>query len=86
MPPSGRAPLHHSPTPGARSRRLFAPEVIGAHLDALAAGQQDDGGWTFGRPAWSPAAAEEWRGYVTVRALKVLRANGRLPAPELSHR
>jgi hypothetical protein len=71
-------PLHYSPRPGLRSRRLFAPEAIEAHLDALAAGQQDDGGWTFPWPAWCPAVELDWRGYVTVDALKVLRANGRL--------
>jgi hypothetical protein len=73
-------PLDYSPWPGSRSRRLFEPGVIERALDALAAGQQDDGGWTFAWPAWSPAAAHEWRGWVTVHALKVLRANGRLDA------
>ena len=28
-----------------------------------------------------PAAALEWRGYATVRALSVLRANGTIGAP-----
>jgi hypothetical protein len=73
-------PLDYSPRPELRSRRMFAPEAIDAHLDALAAGQQDDGGWTFPWPAWAPAAELDWRGYVTVDALKVLSANGR-PAP-----
>jgi hypothetical protein len=42
--------------------------------------QREDGGWTFNWPAWSPLAELEWRGSVTVDALRVLRANGRLPA------
>ena len=71
-------PLHYAPWPGSRSRRMFASDVVERHLDALAAAQQEDGGWTFAWPAWAPAAAHEWRGYVTVQALKVLRANGRL--------
>ncbi|MEA2271037.1 MAG: hypothetical protein QOC64_3647 [Solirubrobacteraceae bacterium] len=83
---AGHTPLGYSPAPGARSRSLFAPENVDAHLDALAAGQQDDGGWTFDWPGWSPAATEEWRGVVTLAALQVLRANGRLGAPQPSHR
>jgi hypothetical protein len=75
-------PLDYSPWPGSRSRRLFAPDVIERALDALAAGRQEDGGWTFAWPAWSPAAAHEWRGWITVHALKVLRANGRPGATE----
>jgi hypothetical protein len=71
-------PLQYSPRPELRSRRMFAAEAIDAHLDVLAAGQQDDGGWTFPWPAWCPAAELDWRGYVTIEALKVLRANGRL--------
>jgi hypothetical protein len=71
-------PLDYSPRPDVRSRRMFEPEAIDAHLDALAAGQRDDGGWTFPWPAWCPAAELDWRGYVTIDALKVLRANGRL--------
>ena len=71
-------PLDLSPWPAARSRRLFDQATIDAHLDALAAAQGDDGGWSFGFPEWSPAATLDWRGYMTVRALVVLRANGRL--------
>jgi hypothetical protein len=51
---------------------------IEASLDALAAGQQPDGGWTVGWPAWTEAAGLEWRTWVTVHNLGVLRAYGRL--------
>jgi len=51
--------------------------VIEAHLDHLAAAQRDDGGWMFNWPSWSPAAEADWRGFITVDALRVLRANGR---------
>jgi hypothetical protein len=71
-------PLAYSPWPGLRSRALFAPDQIERDLDALAAGQADDGGWTFPWPQWSPGATLDWRGSVTVRALQVLTANGRL--------
>ena len=64
--------------PDSLARRLFDEAPIEARLDHLAAGQADDGGWTFNWLAWSPVAATEWRGSVTVDALRTLRANGRL--------
>jgi hypothetical protein len=78
--PDGQAPLELSPLPGAPSRALFGDATIAAELDALAAGQRDDGGWTFAWPAWSPAAEADWRGSVTVDALVILRAHDRLGA------
>ena len=52
--------------------------MVEAELDRLAAGQQDDGGWTVDFDSYSPAATLEWRGHRTVNALVLLRANGRL--------
>jgi hypothetical protein len=71
-------PLDLSPTPGRPIRALFAPELIAADLDRLAAEQLSDGGWDIDWNPFSPAAAVEWRGYVTLHALTVLKANGRL--------
>ncbi|MCF6735223.1 hypothetical protein [Blastococcus sp. KM273129] len=71
-------PLDFAPLPGGPARSLFAPGVVDAELDRLAAGQRDDGGWTVDFDSWSPAAALEWRGHRTVQALLLLRANGRL--------
>ena len=31
----------------------------------------------FNWPSWSPAAEADWRGFLTVDALRVLHANGR---------
>jgi hypothetical protein len=72
------SPLEVAPTPDAMARRLFTDEAIEAHLDALAAAQQPDGGWTVGFPAWTEAAGLEWRAWATVHSLQVLRAYGRL--------
>lgn len=70
-------PLGFAPYPDSIARRLFDDATIAAHLDHLAAGQQQDGGWTFNFPAWSPAQEADWRGFVTVDALDTLRRNER---------
>jgi hypothetical protein len=70
-------PLGFAPTPDSIARPLFDAATIDAHLDHLAAGQQDDGGWTFNFPAWSRAQEADWRGCFTVDALDTLRRNGR---------
>jgi hypothetical protein len=69
--------LDIAPRPDSRSRRLLQPHDIERSLDALASAQQADGGWTFGWDGWNPAATLEWRGVVTIDALRVLKANGR---------
>ena len=70
--------LSFAPEPDSLARVLFDDATIQAHLDHLAQSQKDDGGWTFNWPAWSPAAGLDWRGFLTVDALRALRANGRL--------
>jgi hypothetical protein len=72
-----QSPLDFAPLPDSIARRLFDQRTIEAHLDHLAAAQRDDGGWMFNWPAWSPAAKADWRGFLTVDALRVLRGNGR---------
>jgi hypothetical protein len=75
----GVSPLQYAPAPDSRWISLFEPSVIDAHLDALVAAQDDDGGWPI---AWEPigvAAERECRGVVTLGALRTLRAFGRLP-------
>ena len=71
-------PLDFAPNPDSIARRLFDEATMSAHLDHLAGSQADDGGWTFNWLAWSPVATSEWRGSLTVDALRTLRANGRL--------
>jgi hypothetical protein len=70
--------LDYAPLPGSVARALTDAATAAAHLEHLAAGQCDDGGWTFNWPAWSPAAEADWRGSVTVDALLLLRLNGRI--------
>ncbi len=72
------SPLEFAPRSKSLARQLFDDKTITAHLDHLAAGQREDGGWTFNWLEWSPAAASDWRGVLTVEALSVLRHNGRL--------
>ncbi len=71
-------PLDFAPLPGRPSRALFARDVVEADLDALMAEQQPDGGWPVVYATASPQAALEWRGILTVRAIAVLRAAGRI--------
>jgi hypothetical protein len=71
-------PLDFAPLPDHPARALFATDVIDGELDRLAAGQADDGGWSVDFASSSPQAALEWRGYATVRALGILRAEARI--------
>ncbi len=74
----GLTPLHLAPTPDSVGAPAFEPRVIDAHLDALEAAQQDDGGWPITFTAQSPGSAIEWRGRWTLEAARTLRAYGRL--------
>jgi hypothetical protein len=71
-------PLDFAARPDSLARQVFDPATIDAHLDHLASSQQEDGGWMFNWPQWSQAAMLDWRGFLTVDALVVLHANGRL--------
>ncbi len=69
-----KGPLDWAPSPASYGRRLFNEEIIDRHLGALAARQQADGGWPINWQPLSPACELEWRGWVTVEALRTLRA------------
>lgn len=71
-------PLEVAPFPGDPGRAFLPADAVEAHLDALAARQQDDGGWEVNFEPISPAAVAEWRGWATLNALLMLRAAGRL--------
>ena len=74
----GVTPLQLCPRPDSIGRPSFADDLIEAHLDALAARQQDDGGWPITWTPPSPASEFEWRGRWTLEALLCLRAYDRI--------
>ena len=71
-------PLDFAPEPDRPISALLDPSSIDADLDRLEAEQHADGGWDVDWAHWSPAGGLEWRGWATVRAVRILRANGRL--------
>ena len=74
----GVTPLHLAPAPQSPWRRQFDDATFDGHLDRLVRDQQPDGGWPI---TWEPpgiASTMEWRGIETLRALRTLRAYGRL--------
>ena len=77
----GLSPLHFAPTPESRWRELFTTAQIDAHLDNLEQAQQPDGGWTVSWQPPSEASVLDWRGIVTLDALRTLTSYGRLSAP-----
>jgi hypothetical protein len=74
----GLTPLSIAPAADSRWRGLFADDAIRAHLDRLQRDQQPDGGWPITWEPPSEAARLEWRGIVTLDALRTLVSYGRL--------
>lgn len=77
----GLSPLHFAPTPASPWRAIFTDAQIEGHLDKLERQQQPDGGWPL---AWEPpseASTLDYRGVVTLEALRTLTSYGRLDAP-----
>ena len=77
-PSYGVTPLDLAPEPNGPWSHLFDTATIEGHLDRLQRDQQPDGGWAI---TWEPpgtASTLEWRGMLTLSALRVLRAYGRL--------
>ena len=68
-------PLDLAPAPHRPARAVVTAEAIAADLRRLRGEQQDDGGWRVDFASHSPAAVLDWRGYMTVHALSILRAN-----------
>jgi hypothetical protein len=78
----GLTPLHIAPAADSPWRSLFTDAQLDAHLDELDRAQQPDGGWEV---TWEPPSAAsrlEWRGIVTLSALRTLTSYGRLTPTE----
>ncbi|MBS2545665.1 hypothetical protein KGQ19_02160 [Catenulispora sp. NL8] len=82
--PPGYAPGEHhyphdyAPAPDTLARAWFTDEEMRRSLDHLAASQDPDGGWPMNWAKWSPSTELEARPLVTLKALRTLRAYGRL--------
>jgi hypothetical protein len=81
LPDEALWPLDLAPEPGRPARTILDQATVTADLERLAGEQDEDGGWSVDFQSYSPAAALEWRGYATVRALSVLRDNAMIDAP-----
>jgi hypothetical protein len=77
----GLSPLQIAPVPAARWRPLFTDAQIEGHLDHLLATQGWDGGFPINWAPPSAASSLEWRGAVTVPAIRTLTAYGRITRP-----
>jgi hypothetical protein len=77
----GLTPLSVASTADSPWRDAFAEDELAAHLDQLAAAQQPDGGWPVTWQPPSEASRLEWRGMVTLGALRTLISYGRLTPP-----
>ncbi|GAA2305171.1 hypothetical protein GCM10010234_55610 [Streptomyces hawaiiensis] len=71
-------PYDYARTPRSLARAWFTDDEMARSLDHLAAQQQGDGGWPVRWRHWAPAPALEARPLVTIEALRVLGAYGRV--------
>lgn len=71
-------PHDYAPKPQSMARAWFTDGEMERSLDHLAASQDPDGGWPITWAKWSPTTEMQARPGVTVKALRVLRAYGRL--------
>jgi hypothetical protein len=71
-------PLEFAPRLDSIARKLFNDDVIATNLDFVQAQQQADGGWPIAWPTVSVTNEMEYRGVVTLGALRMLRAWGRV--------
>nr|QQZ50402.1 hypothetical protein JKL49_01600 [Phenylobacterium glaciei] len=73
-----KKPLDWAPSPLSFCHQLFPKAVLGHHLAALEARQAQDGGWPISWETVGPGPQLEYRGVVTVAALRTLQAYGAL--------
>ncbi|WP_330270468.1 hypothetical protein OG205_24755 [Lentzea sp. NBC_00516] len=71
-------PHTYAQKPSSLACGWFTEKELTEDLDELERGQQEDGGWNFGFPAFTPVVDFEWRSIATVDALLALRRYGRI--------
>ncbi|MGW4215066.1 hypothetical protein ACWEIJ_44325 [Lentzea sp. NPDC004789] len=74
----GLAMHHYAAKPTSLARAWYTDDEFDKGLDELQHGQQQDGGWNFGFPAFTPITHFEWRSIFTIDALLTLRRYGRI--------
>lgn len=72
------SPLIFAPSPESPAAGFYSEAELRAHLAALSAAQEEDGGWPINWPPISAGVLSECRGIVTLRSLRILREYGRL--------
>lgn len=71
-------PHDFATSPESLAHQWFSAAELEISLDGLIGSQADDGSWPILWGIWNPVTAYEWGGWVTIEALKVLRAYGRI--------
>ena len=71
-----KKPLDWAPSATSFCHKLFPAEVLDLHLTGLAARQGEDGGWPISWETVGPGPQLEFRGVVTVAALRTLQTYG----------
>jgi hypothetical protein len=71
-------PHDYVPRPETLARQWFSDSELESGLDILLAEQRADGGWPVPWRIWNPVIEYEWGGWLTIEALTVLTAHGRL--------
>lgn len=69
----GLSPLEFAPSPSSYCSGIFPKEMITQHLKVLKSQQCDDGGWQISWEPPSETAKLEWRAYLTLKNLMVLK-------------
>lgn len=68
----------YAPEPSSLAAAWFSPAELASDVDALLADRRPDGSWPVTWVIWHPVIAFEWGAWVTIEALVVLRAHGRV--------
>lgn len=71
----GVTPLDIAPQPSDPLRSKFPIDAVGAHLEELATGQREDGGWDITWAAPGEVSTLEWRGVITLKTISLFHVN-----------